>query len=164
MKFFWKGNENMKSKMMNITKVKTKIISAVIVAVLTVTMVGIISVSAAITYVDSGTISKFIYGNNWFASQEFSAKGNAWNFYSMPTYGNISKEGPYCLGVDKDGFLFGTQVLGRNLNLYNRMANTSDSVFLGKTSGEKFSFSVYSRNGSDGAKFYLTRFHGEARQ
>ena len=49
MKIFWKGNENMKSKMMNITKVKTKIISAVIVAVLTVTLVGNISVSAAIT-------------------------------------------------------------------------------------------------------------------
>ena len=156
-------------KLRIINESKVKLISVIVIAMLIVSMVGLTSVSAAINVVETNIINKLIYGNDWYSSDTFDAS-ETYSFYSMPTYGNlvdkeagVNGEGKYCLGLDKDGFFWGTEVLGRDLYLYSRMANTTDSVFLGKTSGKKLSFSVYSRDGSDGAKFRLKKFRGEYR-
>lgn len=154
----------MNKKMIDTSRVKTKIISVVIIAVLTVAMVGVVFGSVTSNYVETGSINQYIYGsNNSYSSGIVETNGKNCSFFSYPTYGEVKKEGPYCLALDKKGLLWDSQVLGRDLNLYSHMANTTNSIYLGAASGDKLYFSVYSRNGSDGAEFYLTKFKGEAR-
>jgi len=154
----------MRGKSTKIKRIKEKIVSSMLIAMLLAITLGTISVSAVIVSVDDPDLNYYyIDFNGCYASDYIGTDTNA-SVYSQPTYGVITKEGKQILSLEQKTIWGESNVLYRILPLYKR-TNESQTVSykLGEASGKQLYFLVGSYDGSNGACFHLKKFHGEMR-